>query len=138
MNFYPQSGVMSNAGSSSSRFFCKKGTRMYPTSRRNRTAVVLAVLFSIVVGPGRVYGHGAGGGGGHGGGGHGTGYHSSFSTNGRVAGFRTVSNWNAGATRTRLVVDSPGFPEDLPAARFHRFLEQHLPHPHWGHLLRGA
>src|SRR5271166_2884393 len=101
---------------------------MYPISTRMRLGAVLVVLFSTVVGPARAYAHGGGGGhggGGHGGGGHGGGYHSSFSgggSGGGSFGFRSERIPGAGAEATRLVVNSPGFPEDLPEARIHRFL----------------
>ena len=48
-----------------------------------------------------------------------------------------ASGLPGGATPNHFVVDSPGFPEDLPAARIHRFLQQHLPHPHWVHWMHG-
>ena len=130
---------------------------MYLISRRKRMTAVLVVLLSIPLVAAQAYAHGGGhggGGGSHGGGGHGGGHASG----GRLRRWRWGSprrrlfrRWlpfalvisfgagssAAGATPTHLVVDSLGSPEDLPEARIHRFLQQHLPHPHWVHWFHG-
>jgi hypothetical protein len=125
----------------------KKGTRMYLNSRHKRLTAVLVVLFLIFSNAGQARAHGGGHGGGGGGGGHGGG--GGFAGGGHLnAGYSGggygsswsrigVGRYEPGATSNPLVVDSPGFPLDLPEARIHRFLQQHLPHPHWVHWMHG-
>ena len=128
----------------------KKGTRMYPNSTRKRMTAVLAVLLSISISPAQAHAHGGGhGGGGHGGGGghssggsSGGGFHLTSGSGGASTfGIRNsrfgVLDSGSYTTPNHLVVDSPGFPEDLPAARLHRFLEQHLLHHHVVRWLHG-
>jgi hypothetical protein len=123
---------------------------MYPTSARKWTAVVLVIFWSVLSSPAHAYAHGGGhGGGGYSGDGHyGGGSHYSgggtyfrggfhLSSGSRGTGVYQTGLPDPGAMPTHLVADSPGFPEDLPEARIHRFLQQHLPHPHLMHWLHG-
>lgn len=149
---------MKYAGSLAEPALHEKGTRMYLTSRHKRLMAVVAVLILIFSNSPRAHAHGGGhggGGGGHGsGGGHGGGGHAGGGGGGGFGGghfsggFSSVgrSSWSsrpgvgqagAGTLPGHYVVDSPGFPEDMPEARIHRFLQQHLPHPHWVHWFHG-
>ncbi len=142
------------AGSLAEPVLHEKGTRMYLISRHKRLTGVAAVLILIFANSPEALAHGGGhgggggghGGGGHGGGGHGGGGGGGFAGGGGhfTGGYSSVgrSSWayrlgigpaGAGALPSHYVVDSPGFPEDMPEARIHRFLQQHLPHPHWVH-----
>jgi hypothetical protein len=120
---------------------------MYPTSKRKWMAAVAVVLFWVFLSPAQVRAHGGGHGGGgahcsggHGGGGAhygGGGAHSGgeqqFSGRFRDSGFSFVRP--DPEHKPHLIVDSPGFPEDLPEAHIHRFLQQHALHPHLPHWL---
>jgi hypothetical protein len=129
-----------------------KGIRMYLTSRCKRMAAVLVVLYLISASAARAHAHG----GGHGGGGGGHGFSGGPSGRGSGGGGFHVSSLGNGWSRFELgssrfgqfpseapaapyhlSVESPGFPQDLPEARIHRFLEQHLLHPHLLHWLHG-
>jgi hypothetical protein len=113
---------------------------MYLISRRKWMGAVLVVLFAVFFYPIESFAHGGGhgggnghsGGGGHGGSGSGTHYgggtHLSSGRSGS-SGFAYPLSGPA-EIQNHLTVNSPGFPEDLPEARIHRFLQQHLLHPH--------
>lgn len=119
-----------------------RGARMSPASIRANAAVGFACLMLAAIMPAATYGHGggghAGGGGGHGGGSWGSwnsGYPSSASlyVRGGRSGFGSGNAFGYGAGLGGS--SSPawiGFPEDLPAARIHRFLSAHRPHLPWG------
>jgi hypothetical protein len=119
---------------------------MYPTSKRKWMAAVLVVLFWVFFSPAQAHahggghgggsGHGGGGGGARGGGGH---YAGGFHVSSGRPGYSGIGSRLSGpeVTQAHLIVDSPGFPEDLPEARIHRFLQQHLLHPHLPHWLNG-
>ena len=84
-----------------------------------------------------------GGGGGHAGGWGGGGHPASGSFGGgshsllQVIRFQPLAFPAAVPVRTLSVDYSPSYPDDLPSARIHRFLEDHLPHPHWVHWFHG-
>jgi hypothetical protein len=115
----------------------KRGARMGPGSRRVNSAVVFAclILAANATAPATAFAKGGGGGGGHGGG-HGggtSGYHSGYA--------RSATLYRGGGGNGYAYGSSPGaagyppwvgFPEDLPAARIHRFFASHLPHFRWG------
>jgi hypothetical protein len=127
----------------------KKGTRMYPTSKRKwigcRGHVVLRLRQPSA--STRSWRQ-AWGGSGHGSSGYGDGGGYSSSGGADYGGYHLSSGRSGysgfGArllgpdgTQAHLIVDSPGFPEDLPEARIHRFLRQRLFHPHPAHWLPG-
>lgn len=114
---------------------------MYPFHRSRRIAASALVAVFLWL-PASAFAHG--GGGGHGGGGchHGGGHHG---------GGRTSSpgvNWGGRGGYSSLGVspyarnyippEEPFFPDDLPSARLHRFLVDHMPHLFGDHHLFGA
>ena len=120
---------------------------MYLLSRHKRLTAVVALLILIFSNPPRADGHGgghgggggghAGGGGGFAGGGHFTGGFSGSGHGSSSSSRPWTGTPGAGADSSYFAGDSPGFPEDMPEARIHRFLQQHLPHPHWVHWFHG-
>jgi hypothetical protein len=106
----------------------------FPGSARAIAASVLVAMCLCL--PATAFAHG--GGGGHGGGGHGGAGHGSSHAmhGGGSGGSRMFGAGTNAANSTRP--EEAFFPDDLPAARFHRFVASHMPHLFGGHHRFGA
>jgi hypothetical protein len=106
---------------------------MYPVSTRTRMAAILIIAAAVSISPVPAFAHG---GGGHSSGGHHGGSYAASTNSGHGGSlFGSRYNWPTGSYTAAPTTGWSGFPEDLPEARIHRFLQQHLPHPHLLHRL---
>jgi hypothetical protein len=107
---------------------------MHPYSRRSGAITVLSLALMSANGTTAANAHGGGGhggrGGGHAGGGF-AGYHATFSR-GYYSGSGGHGYDYANGSGDFVPPPFAGFPQDLPAARLHRFLAEHLPLWPWG------
>lgn len=97
-------------------------------------AAILIIAASVSISPAPAFAHG--GGGGHSSGGHRGGTYAASTNSGHGGSvFGSRYNWGTSSFTAAPAPQWSGFPEDLPEARIHRFLRQHLPHPHLLHRL---